>query len=150
MEMNPEFFAFLEHVTGREPDPDDVDCLGGMQTIEIAWPLNDIIRPHLPAIAAIPYDIAAEAECDGALTAYALNPSPATLTPLSLPGWRVLVDRHTSFCAIAALNEAAGNGQFFMLPRGFPAEHRLGALLLGYYLRFPREHLRDDPDAPRH
>lgn len=150
MQMNPEFVAFLEHCLGREPDPHDVERFTGMQAIEMAWPVNDLLRPHLPAIASIPYDTAAEPECDGALMAFALTPEAETLSPLSPKGWRVLQDRHIGFVAVAGANEAAGNGSFFILPRRFPVAQRLGALLLSYYLRFPRQHLPNPPDATRH
>lgn len=140
--MNPEFFAFLADRLGHEPSADAVEGFTPDEAMEWAWALNDILLPHRAAIADIPYDPAAEEECDRAIMAFALRPNAKTLAPLSLRGWRVLHDRHVAFLSIAAANKVAGTMTFIELPRGLPEEDRLGALMLVYYLRFPREHLR--------
>lgn len=121
------------------------------EAMELVWPINDLLLPHLSAIKGVPYDPSAEEECDEALMAFALKPNAATLAPLSRKGWRVLHDRHKGFLAFAAFTEVQGRPSLFMLPEFFPEEERLGALLLYCYIRFPRDLLptADTPRSPR-
>lgn len=121
------------------------------EAMELAWPINDLLLPYRRAIEGVPYDIAAEEECDNAIVAFALAPNATTLAPMSIKAWRVLHDRHTAFLAVAAFQQAQGNADFFMLPEGFPEEDRLGALMLYSYLRFPREllHPGGTPPVPK-
>jgi hypothetical protein len=116
------------------------------EAMELVWPINDLLLPHKAAIEGLPYYIDAERECDSAIMAFALEPRAPTLERMLSPeGWRVLHDRHVGFLTVAALNKAARNREFLVIPRGLPREDWLGALMLSFYLRFPREHLPEKP-----
>lgn len=116
------------------------------EAMEIVWPINDLLLPHKQQIAGVPYYRDRERQCDEALLAFAMRPQAPVLEQcLDAEGWRVLHDRHGGFLVVAAANKAGRNNEFVVIPKGLPKEDWLGAIVLSFYLRFPREHLPEPP-----
>lgn len=141
--MNPEFLTFLQARSDVGPDGPTIAWFSAGEVLEALWPLNALFTPRLAAIKATPYDEAAEEECDGAIMAFALDPRPDTLAPLSDAGWRVLYERHSTVLTIVAAED--GRPDFIRLPLELPAQDRAGAVMLALHLRRPRSELLSVP-----
>lgn len=112
--------------------------LGGMQVLEILWPVNDIFRPRLHDIRAIPYSKHHSHEADAAIEAFSANPVAQAWQDLEPDVWRVLLERHHQTLMVAATNEVQG-APLTSIPDGFPQNAVLPAvmLLLLHSMRLP-------------
>lgn len=94
------------------------EIITGRRYLEIMWPLNDLFRPRLHEIRALPYDPEFEAEADAAIERMAEDAAGAW-AGLSPGAWRVLLERHLQMLVVATANMAVGN-RLMTLPPGPP------------------------------
>ncbi|PPD34189.1 MAG: hypothetical protein CTY19_04860 [Methylomonas sp.] len=129
--------AFIAATLNKMPDEwGKARELSGMDAINVLWPLNDIFRPHMPEIVALPYDKTLETEADLAIEAFIGGEGESAWERLSLGVWRVLVERHTQALVVARTNEAAGNS-VMTIPEDLPEHAWLCATML--YLMYQME-----------
>jgi hypothetical protein len=140
--------AFIAATLNKMPDdwgkPRE---LSGMEVVEALWPLNDVFRPHLPDIGALPYDPALETEADQAIENFIRGDGGAAWDNLPPAVWRILLERHTQALVVAAANEAAGN-PLMTIPEDLPEHAWLCAamLYLMYQMQLPYEVKHRLPD----
>ncbi len=125
---NDLFLMYLTRELGRPLDDSvAVDYLSGWQVVKVLWPLNDVFRPVVHMVRALPYQAQFEASADSAIEQFVFNAAPWALQ--QAPVWRVLLERHQQALTLAALNEQAGN-PLMPIPQGLPVAARQGAAML--------------------
>ena len=130
-----EVLAFAEHHLGHPLDNADPATLSPFEAAEVLWPLNDVFRPRMATIRAMPYDPTHEAGADRAVRDFAYSPTGSVWEGLADGVWRVLLERHTQLLMVVTANMVNGSPVFATVPAAFPQSARIGWLALRYLYR---------------
>lgn len=99
--------AHCEQVLGYSLESCRPVGLGGYDTLESLWPLNDIFRPHLHRLKTVRYKEQHEVAADEAIKNFVLNGDDwSSLSPVVL---RVLLERHQQAILLCTANALADN-----------------------------------------
>lgn len=136
--------AFIAATLNKMPDEwGKPRMLSGMDIVAALWPLNDLFRPHLADVGALPYEPSSEAAADAAVEGYVVHGSSAWEN-LPAKVWRVLMERHQQALVVASANEVAGNSAFMAVPVDLPDASIPGAAMIymlhGMKLPYPVKH----------
>ena len=101
--------------------------LTGQQVCELLWPLNDIFRPRLSEIRALPYDPRWGAGADFAIDAAARASDLSTIADADLRALRVLYERHAQTLTATAVTP---DELFTRVPRNLSEDQRRLAVML--------------------
>ncbi|GLT22666.1 hypothetical protein GCM10007933_21260 [Zoogloea oryzae] len=122
----------------------------GNEMLEALWPLNDVFRPHMRDVGALPYEAQYEQAADAAIEKF-LGEGIDAWRELPAGVWRVLMERHTQSLVAATVNELAGN-PMMSVPVEFPSAHLQGVAMIymlhGMKLPYPVKPLSDTSFPP--
>lgn len=122
--------AYIAATLNKMPDEWGAPrMISGMDVVAALWPLNDLFRPHLGDVGALPYEPSSEAAADAAVEGYVVH-GPSAWANLPAKVWRVLMERHQQALVVASANEVAGNSAFMAVPVDLPDASIQGAAMI--------------------
>lgn len=111
--------------------------LGGYDTLECLWPLNDRFKPRIEQIRTINYRTQFEKAADEAIESYLTKDDDWSGLPLVV--WRVLIERHQQAILMCVTNALAGNAGLMPVPVGLSqiARTKFAVAFLWYAMKLP-------------
>ncbi|HGA8628018.1 TPA: hypothetical protein ACITOM_000086 [Salmonella enterica subsp. enterica serovar Mississippi] len=111
--------------------------LGGYETLECLWPLNERFRPRMEQIKTISYRKQFEKAADAAIESYLTKDDDWSGLPLVV--WRVLIERHQQAIIMCITNALSENAGFMPVPVGLSqtARTKFAVAFLWYAMKLP-------------
>ncbi|ECI5214684.1 hypothetical protein DUQ17_22305 [Salmonella enterica subsp. diarizonae] len=111
--------------------------LGGYETLECLWPMNDRFRPRMEQIKTISYRKQFEKAADEAIGSYLTKDDDWSGLPLVV--WRVLIERHQQAILMCVTNALAENSGVMPIPAGLSesARTKFAVAFLWYAMKLP-------------
>lgn len=111
--------------------------LGGYDTLECLWPLNERFKPRMAQIKTISYKKQFEKAADDAIEAFLTKDDDWSELPLVI--WRVLIERHQQSILLCIANAVAENSGVMPLPLGLSeaARTKFAVAFLWYAMKLP-------------
>lgn len=139
--MSPKAMKLLETLCLSELDQtlENVQPfpLGGYDTLECLWPLNERFKSRMAQIKTISYRKQFEKAADKAIEDFLIKDDDWSALPLVV--WRVLVERHQQSILLCIANAVAENSAVIFIPSGLSdlARTKFAVAFLWYSMKLP-------------
>lgn len=111
--------------------------LGGYDTLECLWPLNERLKPRLEHIKTVSYRKQFEKAADKAIEDYLMKDDDWSALPLVV--WRILLERHQQAITLCVTNAQAENTAVMFMPAALSgsARTKFAVAFLWYAMKLP-------------
>ena len=139
--MSPKAIKLLEMFCNSELnqplESSQFVSLGGYDTLECLWPLNERFKPRMEQIKTISYRKQFEKAADDAIADFLMKDDHWSELPLVV--WRVLIERHQQSILLCITNAVAGNSGLIHIPVGLSqtARTKFAVAFLWYAMKLP-------------
>ncbi|QHJ80034.1 MAG: hypothetical protein [Caudoviricetes sp.] len=111
--------------------------LGGYDTLECLWSLNERFKPRMEQIKTVSYRKQFEKDADNAIEEFLMKNDDWSELPLVV--WRVLIERHQQAIILCLTNALAENTTVMHIPMGLSesARTKFAVAYLWYAMKLP-------------